>query len=239
VIDDGPLLTWRQTTNDMNWLEGAWAVFLKDLQLEWRSRFAINMLLLFVAASLMLIVFAVGTEPLSERILSGLLWIVILFSAAVGLGRTFISEEEKGTVLLLQLNTRATMVFAGKLLFNLVLMLAVNLLAIVVFVVILNMSVADAGLLGTALLLGAVGLSGAVTLLGAIIARAGGHGALLPVLMFPVLVPLLVSVTNATKAALPAGGGWTAAGESVVALVAFAGVTITASFLLFDYVWQD
>jgi heme exporter protein B len=223
----------------MHWLRGSLAVFLKDLQLEWRSRFAINMLLLFVAASLMLIAFAVGTEPLSERILSGLLWIVILFSAAVGLGRTFISEEEKGTVLLLQLNTRGTMVFAGKLLFNLVLMLAVNIVSVAVFIIILNMPVRDAGLLAAAMLLGAIGLSGAVTLLGAIIARAGGHGALLPVLMFPVLVPLLVSVTNATRAALPDGGGWAVAGESVVALVAFSGVTITASFLLFDYVWQD
>ena len=46
----------------MNWLHGAWAVFSKDLRLELRSRYAINMLLMFVLASILLVLFAVGSE---------------------------------------------------------------------------------------------------------------------------------------------------------------------------------
>ena len=136
------------------WLHGAWAVFSKDLKLELRSRYAINMLLMFVLASILLVLFAVGSEDLSAKAQAGLLWIVILFSAAVGLGRAFIAEEERGTVLLLQLNTRGSMVYAGKLLFNFLLVLGVNLVSLGVFLVLLNVEVALPGLLLLTLVLG-------------------------------------------------------------------------------------
>ena len=67
----------------MTWFYGAWAVFEKDLRLELRSRYAVNLLLMFVLAALLLVLFAVGQEPVSARVQSALLWVVILFSAAV------------------------------------------------------------------------------------------------------------------------------------------------------------
>lgn len=222
----------------MGWFYGAWAVFEKDLKLELRSRYAINMLLMFVLATLMLVLFAIGQEPVSARVQAALLWTVILFSAAIGLGRAFIGEEERGTVLLLQLNTYGSMVYAGKLLFNFVLVLGLNLVAVAALVVMLHVEVIFPGLLLSALVLGALGLSGATTLLAALIARSS-KGPMLPVLLFPVLVPLLLSVVSATRHALPEGLGWPEARDELVTLVAFAGTVITASVLLFDYVWQD
>ncbi len=222
----------------MRWLSGAWAVFEKDLKLELRSRYAVNMLLMFVLGSILLILFAIGQEPLSERVQSALLWVVILFSAAIGLGRAFIGEEERGTVLLLQLHTRASMVFAGKLLFNLLLVLTLNLVALGAFLVLLGLDVQQPGLLLATLLLGALGLSGATTFLAAVIARTANRGPLLPVLLFPVLIPLLLSVVSATRTAV-VGVSWDAAADELLTLVGFAGVIITASVLLFDYVWKD
>ena len=84
----------------MNWFRGSWAVLQKDLRLEMRSRYALNMLLMFVLSSLLLIAFSVGKEAVSERMQTALLWIVILFSASIGLGRSFVAEEEQGTVIL-------------------------------------------------------------------------------------------------------------------------------------------
>lgn len=223
----------------MNWLHGTWAVFEKDLKLELRSRYAINTLLMFVLSSLLLVLFAIGQETVSERVQSALLWVVILFSASVGLGRVFIAEEERGTVLLLQLNTRPSMVYAGKLLFNVLLMTVLNAMAVVVFMVLLNVRPVVPGLLVTTLVLGALGLAGATTLLAAIIARAAGRGPLLPVLSFPLLIPLLVAVVGGTRSALPGGLGWAGASNALLTLVGFAGVVITASVLLFDVVWND
>lgn len=222
----------------MDWFSGAWAVFRKDARIELRSRYAVNALLMFVLAALLLVLFAIGQQPVSERVQSALLWIVILFSASIGLGRSFVAEEEGGTVLLLQLNTRASMVFAGKLLFNLVLVSGMTLVAVVPYLVMLSVPVRAPGLFATTLALGALGLSGATTLLSALIARAARRGPLLPVLLLPLLVPLLVSVVSATRKSI-LGLRWVDAQDELLTLVGFAGSTITAATLLFDYVWTD
>ena len=221
------------------WLAGAWAIFEKDLRLELRSRYAINMLLMFALGALLVVVFGVAQQPISERVQAALLWVVILFSAAIGLGRSFIAEEERGTVLLLQLNAYGSTVYAGKLLLNFVLILGVNLIVAVAFTFFLTVDVALPALLLTTLLLGALGLAGATTLLAALIARTTNQGPLLPVLLFPLLTPLLLSVVSATEEALSQGQGWGGARDELLTMVGFAGVVVTASFLLFDYVWND
>lgn len=222
------------------WLRGFWAVFEKDIKLELRARYAINMLLLFALGALVVIAFAVGPTPLSARVQAALLWTTLLFAAAVGLGRAFISEEERGTLLLLQLNLRPGAVYAGKLLVNFVLLLALNLVAVGAFAVLLQVQVAWPGLLALTLVLGSIGLAGATTLLSALIARAtGGRSALLPVLLFPVLVPLLLSAVEATRSALLVAEGWATATDELLTLVGFNGAVITAAILLFDYIWLD
>lgn len=223
----------------MDWIYGAWAVFEKDVRLEMRSRYALNMLLMFVLSSLLLIAFAIGQDGISTRMQSALLWIVILFSASIGLGRSFVAEEERGTVLLLQLHVPGSQVYAGKLVFNYILLLAVNVVAVAVFTFLLNLDIVQIGLLAVTLVLGSLGLAGATTLLSAIIARTSNSGPLLPVLLFPLLIPLLLSVVGATENALLGGMGWAGSESDLTTLVGFSGVVITASFLLFDFVWSD
>lgn len=221
-----------------HWMAGAWAVFRKDLRLELRSRYALSTLLLFVFTTTLVMLFGIGSAPLSAPVEATLLWVVVLFAAALGLGRAFVYEEEQGTVLLLQLNTYPSMVYAGKLLFNILLIGALTLVAAACFWLMLGLEVGAPGLLLTVLILGALGLAGATTLLAALIARTAGGGALLTVLLFPLLAPLLISVVSASQKAL-AGTSFRSAGEELMTLVGFAGVTITASVLLFDYVWEE
>ncbi len=222
-----------------DWLHGAWAVFEKDARLELRNRYAINTLLMFVMASMPLVLFAMGPGNIDQREQSALLWLIILFTAALGLGRSFLSERDRGTILLLQLHTRPSMVYTGKLLFNILLLFSVNVIAVLAFSIFLQLSIQKPLLLIGTLFLGAIGLAGATTLLAALIARTSNQGALLPVLLFPILLPLLISVVHATQIALDETETWQAAFEDLKVLVGFAGVTITASVLLFDYVWND
>lgn len=223
----------------MVWLHSALAVLVKDMKLELRSRYALNVLMVFVLSALLVVLLAVGREDISAQAQAGLLWIVILFAAAVGLGRSFVAEEEQGTVLLLRLHTTGSMVYAGKLLFNFVIGLGVNALSLGVFVLLLNVEVTLPWLLLLTLCLGTLGLAGATTILAAIIARTARRGPLLPVLLFPLLMPLLLSAIDATHQSLGGPGGWEASRNPLLALFAFAGVVITASVLLFDYVWND
>lgn len=223
----------------INWFRGVWAIFLKDLHLELRNRYAFNVLLMFVVSSVLVVTFAIGSDPVSTRTQAALLWIVITFSASLGLGRSFIAEEERGTVLLLQLNVPGSQVFAGKLFFNTALILFVNLVALFVFTFLLNTQITDTGLVLTTLFLGSLGLAGATTLLSAIVARAASSSALLPVLLLPLLIPLLLSVVRATQNGFAGGVGFDGSTDHLVTLIAFAGVVITTSVLLFDFVWND
>lgn len=223
----------------MAWLHGAIAVFQKDARLELRTRFALNALGLFVAAAVLLVRFAVGNAAVSPPMASALLWVVILFAAVVGLGRAFIVEEERGTVLLLQLTLPATPIYVGKLAFNIAITLALNLVAAFTFWVLVSPEIHALGLFATTLILGAIGLAGATTLLSAIIARTASSGPLLAVLSFPVLIPLLFSVVKLSQLAFEPGATWSAATTDLTALVGYAGLMITASVLLFDYVWRD
>ncbi|WP_292287910.1 heme exporter protein CcmB, partial [Marivita sp.] len=86
--------------------------------------------------------------------------------------------------------------------------------------------------------LGAVGLASATTLLAALVARAARQGPLLPVLLLPLLVPLLVSGTSATRKAI-AGLPWVQAQDELLTLIGFAGATLSASVVLFDFVWKE
>ena len=222
----------------MDWLAGTWAVFRKDVRIELRSRYALNTLFLFVVGSLLLVLFAVGPQPLSTRVQAALLWIVMLFAASIGLGRSFVAEQEQGTVFLLQLNTYPSSVFAGKLLFNLLLIGALAVLAVATFLFLLDIPVAAPGLLVFTLCFGAAGLASATTLLAALVARAAQRGPLLPVLLLPLLIPLLVAGTNATRKAF-AGQSWIQAQDELLTLVGFAGATISAGVVLFDFVWAE
>lgn len=223
----------------LDWLHGARAVFMKELRLEWRSRHAINLLLMFVLSSLLLVVFALDSPGVDAPLQAALLWIVIVFSAAVGLGRSFLAEEEQGTMLLLQVNVPGSQVLAGKLAFNILLIVAVMGLSVVAFLGLMGMQVHHGGLLAATLGLGTLGLAGATTLLGALIAKASARGPLLPVLLFPMLTPLFLSVVRATRAALAEGATWAGSATELTALIGFAGAVNTAAFLLFEYVWTD
>ncbi len=223
----------------MTWWRSAWAVLEKDLRLEWRSRLAFNTMLVFALATVLLVWFALGTQPVVPSVQAALLWVVLLFAAALGLGRAFVQEEERGTLLFLRLNAAPLGVYVGKLLFNAALVLVLGGVACVAYVIVLGVQVEWIGLFVLVLTLGALGLAAATTLLAALIARASHSGALLPVLLFPLLVPLLLSGVRLTRHALEGGLGWSGTTDGLVTLTTYPLALVAASVLLFDYVWYD
>ncbi len=226
-----------------NWVSGALAVFRKDFRLELRNKSVLGTLIVFVLGTLFLVIFATGKEDLGARTEAGLLWIVILFSATLGLGRTFLSEEERGTGIFLRLHTQAIMVYIGKLCYSFLTVLCVNAVSTTGFLLLLSVDIARPGLFILTLFIGTFGLVGATTLLAAIIAQTARGGPLLPMLLFPLLIPLLLSAVEATYlsfASMPSNiDGWSAATGSLVTMISFSGVVIASSILLFDYVWVD
>lgn len=227
-------------TAALAWIRSVRAVFVKDVRLEARTRTALSALVMFVAAALLLVRLALGAGSVSVPVAAALLWIVVVFAAAIGLGRAFAAEEERGTTLVLQLALTPGAVYAGKLLFNAVLMLALSSLATGLFLGLVPVPVRVPALLAATLALGAAGLAGVTTLLSALIARAQAAGPLLPVLAFPLLVPLLLPAVALTEIAAGAPeGAWAAARGELVLLGSYAGLMVSVSFVLFDFVWRD
>jgi heme exporter protein B len=222
-----------------SWLRSALAVFAKDWRSELRTRYAISALVMFVITTISIILFSLGSEEAPADILSGMLWVVIFFGAMSGLSRTFVTEEERSTTLTLQMLARPSAIYAGKLLFNLVLVTGLNILTVLLYLMFVNGFVIRNGrLFLVTMALGSVGFAAAATIIAAIIARANTKGTLYPVLSFPILLPLLLTVINATRLAAEGAFFQEAAGEFQL-LVSYIVVVTVASFSLFDYIWKD
>jgi heme exporter protein B len=223
----------------VRWIRAAIAVFLKDWRSELRTRYAMNALVMFVIMTVSIIFFSLGGESATPDILAGMLWVVVFFAAMSGLSRTFVMEEERGTGMTLTLLTPPGAIFAGKLLFNLVLGIGLTGLTVILYSFFVNGFVVQTlSIFLLTMFLGSVGLAAASTIIAAIIARANTKGTLYPVLAFPILLPLLMTVINATRLATDGAPFWDARGEFQM-LVSYIVVVTTFSILLFDFIWKD
>ncbi len=227
------------STRKSSWVRSAIAVFMKDWRSELRTRYAFSALGMFILTTISIVLFSLGSEGAPIDALSGMLWVVIFFSAMSGLSRTFVTEEERGTAMTLQLHAPSGAVFAGKLLFNVVLVMALTILAVVLYAGFINGFVVKSyDIFAVTILLGGLGFASAATIIAAIIARASTKGTLYPVLSFPIMLPLLLTVINATRLAADGAVFEEAYGEFQI-LISYIVVVVTVSFLLFDYVWKD
>jgi heme exporter protein B len=220
-------------------LTSTYALLRKDFQSELRTRYAINALIMFVVTAVSVIVFALRSEQPDSGVLAGMFWVVVFFTAMSGLSRVFVSEEERGTVMTLQLVATPSVVYFGKLLFNAILtvtmVLAVTALYMIVFS---GFVIKSPDIFFLTVLLGSLGLASASTIIAAIIAKANTRGTLYPVLSFPVLIVLLMTVMSATSKALD-GEPLASAGGDFMVLLSFVMVMTGGSYLLFDFIWKD
>ena len=223
----------------IGFLGRTWAVCSKDAAQELRRRVAIASIFFFAATAIALVSYAVGPFGLPPEARAGLdaslLWILLFFSAATGLPRAFVREEETGTGLALRKLAPGVVVLAGKSLFNFVLFLAIAALSVPAFAILLEWRIESPAALAAVLLLGGWGLSLVSTFLSALVARAGQRNVLFVVVSFPLLVPLLLPAIAAT---IEASRGVFAAMPLRV-LAAYDGAATCAAYLLASAAWED
>ena len=219
-------------------IKPALAIVKKEVTQELRTKYAINTLLAFTGASLLLILFTLRAQQLDPTPKSGLVWIIILFAAMSGMMRSFVQETDKKTWVLLQLHAKATDVYLGKLAYNFVFLLILHLFTFFFYMLMMDLMIVDGFYLAASIIFGAAGLASVTTLTSAMIAQADRKGALFSVLCIPLVVPLLLILTGTTTVAWIDGADASALND-LAALVGFCGVTITAGILLFDYIWEE
>jgi heme exporter protein B len=228
-----------QAGKRLGFFERALAVCAKDAAQELRRRVAIASVFFFAATTIALVSYAVGPFGLPSDVRAGvdasLLWILLFFSAATGLPRAFVREEEAGTGLALRKLAPGIVVLTGKTFFNFVLFLAIAALSVPAFAILLEWRIGSPAALAAVILLGGWGLSVVSTFLSALVARAGQRNVLFVVVSFPLLVPLLLPAIAATIAA--SNGNFAATPLRV--LLAYDGAATCAAYLLASAAWED
>jgi len=214
------------------------AVYVKDLRLELRTRSGLNAIFMFGITTLALVSFSLGQALLEPKVLGALFWIIIFFSAMSGLSQVFVREEEAQTALTLRLTADPDAVFWGKLIFNLTLLIIMAAVITPLFFILTDAPTAGAINFLLILVIGIIDLCAATTLVAAIIAKSSVKGALFAVLSFPILIPILIALTLASEKIL-AGESIGEISKLLQFLIAYAVIMITASVMLFKYVWQE
>ncbi|MDR9417437.1 heme exporter protein CcmB [Gracilimonas sp.] len=221
----------------MQWIRSTITVLRKDLQIELRTRFAFNMVLAFVAAAMLLVLFTLRADQLEPGPKSGLVWIIILFAALSALSRSFISETDKKTFDLLRIYADGSTLYSGKLLYNFLFTLFINAATFAAYIFLMNLQIQSWSAFLFVLFIGTAGLSGVATMTAAIVSQADRKGAIFSVLSIPLFVPLILLLAEVSETAFITGDSESM--NNIMALIGFAGVTITTGILLFDYIWEE
>ena len=184
----------------MGALSAAWLVARKDLRVEWRSRELLYTTLFFAVACVLVFAFAFGSP--SAETAAGVLWVAVMFSGTVALGRTFERERQSETLRALLLSpVERGAIYLGKLAGLLILMAGIQVVLVPVVGLLFSAPIGRAPWLLAALLAaGTLGFASVGTLFSAMLSRAHSRDILLPMLLYPITVPVVIAGVEGTAA---------------------------------------
>jgi heme exporter protein B len=218
----------------------ALAIVKKDVLLEWRTRARLSALVFFSLTALLLFSFALGPDIATMRAhAGGYLWLGLLLASVLALSESFRVEAENRAleaVLLSPADARA--VYIGKALANAAFLLLLGTILVPIMMALYDVTVDSVGKLFLVLALGAFAISAPGTLLSAISIHVKSRDVLLPLLLFPLLVPVLLSAVKATSLAIT-GDPMGDAATWLSLLGIFNLVYWSVGFLLFPAVVQE
>jgi len=185
------------------WAGSVLAILQKDLLVEWRSREMVSAMLVFALLVIFLFNYALNLESqLQPDISAGVLWVAFLFAGTLGLNRSLAGEKDRGCLDgLLLAPVDHTAVYIAKVLSNLVVMLVTAAILLPVFSLFYNINLFRPAFL-LVVLLGMSGYAVVGTLLAGLSAQARTRDILLPVLLFPVVLPLILAAVKASSGLL-------------------------------------
>lgn len=215
------------------------AVVWKDLTAEIRSREVFSAMLIFALLVVLIFNFALELEGGAKAtVTSGVLWVTFTFAGTIGLNRSMALEKDRGCIDgLLMAPVDRSAIYFGKVIGNLVFMLAVEIVVIPLFSVLYNVNLINLGLI-LVVLIGSVGYIGVGTLLASMAVQTRTRDMLLPILLFPVVIPLVVAAVKASSGfiqALPMAdiSPW------LNMLIVYDVVFLVVAWMVFDYVVEE
>ena len=215
------------------------AIVHKDIIAELRTKEMFSSM--FVFALLVIVIFNFAFElrvANVKQVAPGVLWVTFTFAGMLGLNRYFILEKDKGCLegLLLAPVDRSAIYF-GKMLGNLIFMSVVEAIVLPIFWVLFNPPLFNPALI-LIIVLGTLGFAGVGTLFSAIAVHTRAREVMLPILLFPIVVPLMIAAVKITGGLLD-GQPLSEMRNWLNLLVGFDVIFLTVSYMTFDYVVEE
>lgn len=216
-------------------------VAMKDLRAELRTKQMLNSMLIFSLLVLIIFNFAFGQFPeRMDQLAPGLLWVAFVFAGVLGLNRSFAAELEHGCLEGLKLcPVDRAEIYAGKVISNAVILFIVEAVTLPLFIILFDYY--PDGLLPLLLVifLGTLGFVIVGTILSALTVNTRTRELLLPVVLFPVIVPVIISAVMATGQLLVYNGDITKIISELRILAVYDTVFFIVAMLIFDFVIED
>ena len=226
----------------MTLLRAGWIIARKDLVIEVRSRELAYTTVFFAVACVLVFAFAFVREgrALGDAA-AGILWVSIAFSGTLALGRAFERERQNETLkALLLAPTERPAVYLGKLAGLLLLMIGVELVVVPIVGLLFGAPIFRAPfLLASLLAAGTLGFAGVGTIFAAMLVRAHSRDVLLPILLYPITVPVIIAGVRGTAAIFAADPNFDAAQSWLSMLIFFDAVFVTLAFWTFGPVMSE
>lgn len=220
-------------------LKATLAIVRKDLAAELRSFELVSAMLVFSLLVIIIFNFALELDvKVRQSVTAGVLWTTFAFAGTLGLNRSMATEKDRGCLdgLLLAPVDRSAIYF-GKALSNLVFMLIVEAFVLPVYSMLYNVNLFRLDLLGV-ILLGSIGYAAVGTLLSAMSVQTRTREALLPILLFPVAIPVLLAAVKVSNGLL-AGAAFFEVLTPFNILLVYDVVFVAVAFMVFDYVVEE
>lgn len=213
------------------------ALIKKEFLLEFRQKSTLGGVLVYVVGTIFVSALCFKGK-LDKPTWNALFWVISLFTSVTISGKSFL-KETGGQALYNYLYYNPRHFILAKTLYNMVFMLCLSLVTFFFYGFFIRNEVENLGLFLLVLVLASTGLAGVLSLMSAIASKASGNFAIMSILSFPVLMPLILVIIRLSKQAVD-GIEWAGVGFDLMAiLVALNVLTVTLSFLLFPYLWRD
>ncbi len=223
----------------MKFIRQVLAIIQKDIAAELRTKESLSAMIVFALLVLVIFNFAFELQGVDITVLgAGVLWVAFTFSGILGLGRSFAAEKDKGSLegLLLSPIDRGA-IFLGKAISNFIFIAVMEAVTLPLFAI-LNNAPLPWWPIVPYILLGTIGFASMGTLLGAVAASTRMREVMLPILLFPVAIPLLMAAVKLTSGALQ-GRSFSEVSNWFNILVTYDVVFVVVAFLVFEYVVEE
>ncbi len=209
----------------------------KDLKIEFRTKGTLNLMILFALITSMMFSVSIPMS-LAEKTAPSLLWLVFIFVGMLGYSRAFLKEVETETLDGLKISPIApASVLIGKILYNLILMILIEVIILPIFIGLFNLDVANPVIMFLSVTMGNVGFVIVVSSLSILVIKSKMREMLLPVLIFPVVFPIITSTILAVRKSI--SGDLVGIFSPIALIVGFSIIMFVVACLTFEYAFSD